>query len=637
MKKLNIQITLTGLIVIMMYSVGITQNWTQQSTSTNMHNWMYVLHTDIDHNVYCEIPYADTVVISDTSFSHSAHTWQNAAISVYNSDGGFIRAFDFHTLPMSFIYSTYVTTDLDLNIYVSGAFGIRLFIQDTVINHGPGPNPDAPGVFLLKINEGNKVEWAKLIYSENQDRCFGLFRSNNNFLYMAVSHGGHGTVNYLDQDTVDFDRSLYGILKLSMDGQIIWRKNFHCPTNFLSLRNFFIDEDENVYLDGYTRGDIVVETDTLTMPETTDSPYPDFLIKFNEDGNLVFGNIVNNDIGFYDLKPAPNDELFFTASLGNDTVVFGHDTIIIAENNIAKLVGRIDYNFQPVWYHILEAMSTEVSSNFIIDYLRDTLYSAIAGKRQQTFVGTEYDFGFRTSTLLVPFDVNGIPGVGKVLKATYNRMPSILKLDECNNLLMSGRFRGEGWFGDDTLHSFHPYYDDGFISKFNYSANQSIDIGSDTAIGWSHSISIGAPDGYENYYWSTGFEGQVLNLVGTEIDTGYHKIWCDAMIGKCVVSDTLLLTVYDDTSVEEINIFSAKVYPNPFSETINFQYTLTEPMEVELIIYNLLGEKIEVIKAMQSGGANKIEWIPVNFHQGIYFYRLKAGNEFVCGKLIYTP
>jgi len=263
------------------------------------------------------------------------------------------------------------------------------------------------------------------------------------------------------------------------------------------------------------------------------------------------------------------------------------------------------------------------------------LYTAIAAKRQQSFAGTECDFGFRTSTLLLTFDANGIPGEGKVIKATYNLIPNTLILDGCNNLLMSGKFRGDGWFGDDTLHSFHPYYDDGYISKFYYAANQSINIGGDTAIGKSYSIKIAAPDGYDNYFWSTGFEGQELTIKGSEIDTGYHKIWCDAMIGECVVTDTMYLTVFDDTSVDEINVFSTKVYPNPFFESISFQYTLTEPMDVELIIYNLLGEEVKVIEEMQSGGVNKIVWTPLNLHQGIYFYRLKAGNNFASGKLTY--
>jgi len=109
------------------------------------------------------------------------------------------------------------------------------------------------------------------------------------------------------------------------------------------------------------------------------------------------------------------------------------------------------------------------------------------------------------------------------------------------------------------------------------------------------------------------------------------------MIGECIVSDTLYLSVYDDTSVDEINTFYTTVYPNPFSETINFQYTLTKPMGVELIIYNLLGEEVEVIEEIQSGGVNKIVWNPANLPHGIYFYRLKTDNVFVSGKLTYTP
>ena len=79
-------------------------------------------------------------------------------------------------------------------------------------------------------------------------------------------------------------------------------------------------------------------------------------------------------------------------------------------------------------------------------------------------------------------------------------------------------------------------------------------------------------------------------------------------------------------------------YPNPFNPrtTIHFELPITD--DVELSIYNLLGQKVAVLVAgTQMAGKHDAEWNASNFASGLYYYRLQTEGGFVqTKKLILT-
>lgn len=63
-----------------------------------------------------------------------------------------------------------------------------------------------------------------------------------------------------------------------------------------------------------------------------------------------------------------------------------------------------------------------------------------------------------------------------------------------------------------------------------------------------------------------------------------------------------------------------KVYPNPFSESVNFKFNSSKPAK-EIRIYNLLGQQIDVVKV--SGTENDIRWEKAaGFASGTYVAKL---------------
>jgi hypothetical protein len=79
----------------------------------------------------------------------------------------------------------------------------------------------------------------------------------------------------------------------------------------------------------------------------------------------------------------------------------------------------------------------------------------------------------------------------------------------------------------------------------------------------------------------------------------------------------------------------AQNYPNPFNPSTTINYKLATRTQVELIIYNSLGESIRTLaNDHQPAGAHQVKWDGRNrsgkpVAGGVYFYRLKAGDNFI--------
>lgn len=73
-------------------------------------------------------------------------------------------------------------------------------------------------------------------------------------------------------------------------------------------------------------------------------------------------------------------------------------------------------------------------------------------------------------------------------------------------------------------------------------------------------------------------------------------------------------------------------YPNPFNPTTTIKYGLPEKRNVEVIIYNILGQKIKMWSLSdQSAGYHELLWNSTNDNNqivssGIYIYQIRAGN-----------
>lgn len=81
------------------------------------------------------------------------------------------------------------------------------------------------------------------------------------------------------------------------------------------------------------------------------------------------------------------------------------------------------------------------------------------------------------------------------------------------------------------------------------------------------------------------------------------------------------------------------IYPNPFNPKTAIEYNLPRKAEVEVTIYNLLGEKVKTLfQGNQNAGKNILNWNGLNYNNqkvqsGIYFCILKSEQKRIIKKL----
>jgi subtilisin family serine protease len=83
-------------------------------------------------------------------------------------------------------------------------------------------------------------------------------------------------------------------------------------------------------------------------------------------------------------------------------------------------------------------------------------------------------------------------------------------------------------------------------------------------------------------------------------------------------------------------------YPNPFNGNTEIRYDLPEPADVELTIFNVLGQEVrKLLQARQEAQEHHIQWDGKNdagepVATGIYLYELRAGNFSQVRKMAYV-
>ncbi|MEL6820481.1 MAG: FG-GAP-like repeat-containing protein, partial [Calditrichota bacterium] len=125
--------------------------------------------------------------------------------------------------------------------------------------------------------------------------------------------------------------------------------------------------------------------------------------------------------------------------------------------------------------------------------------------------------------------------------------------------------------------------------------------------------------------------------------------WASGIVQRLAAIDVnQLLEIEEDLtlSVDPIadaivpdQIELAQNYPNPFNPETLIRFSLPQAELVTLEVYNLLGQRVSLLVDQQiTAGVHEVKWRAVDdngksVQSGIYFYRLKAGEQVITKKM----
>jgi hypothetical protein len=153
-----------------------------------------------------------------------------------------------------------------------------------------------------------------------------------------------------------------------------------------------------------------------------------------------------------------------------------------------------------------------------------------------------------------------------------------------------------------------------------------------------HTIYLGGSEplnGNQVFFWLTFqvpdtasgmFSMQLADIMLNETEMPYQVYREITITGSAVPDGEIMIP-------EKFSFDPA--YPNPFNPVTNLVFSIPEQSQVSLIIYNTLGQKIDVLESYQlPPGAYTRTWDATQFSAGIYFAELNTGSCHQIQKLV---
>lgn len=173
------------------------------------------------------------------------------------------------------------------------------------------------------------------------------------------------------------------------------------------------------------------------------------------------------------------------------------------------------------------------------------------------------------------------------------------------------------------------------ISNHHYDVHNTLNDG---IISWYEN------DGTGSFHKKDNIDSLVVsmqNVVATDLNNDGYKevvvisrnsnfvaIYANEMGGPNVSSESDVRSIPSQVQL-------AQNYPNPFNPVTNISYSVPAAGQVELTVFNLLGQQVQtLVSDYKTAGNYQVQFDAGNLSSGLYLYQLKTGKSIINKKML---
>ncbi len=464
------------------------------------------IQTDVFNNIYAVYIYQDSIDFGDTLFRHEQGftSYSNFAIVKYSTEGKFLNALDIYTEGNADLFHLKLAIDHEQNIYLAGEFSYNVFIQDTVIEHSNTAYPASPDIFLAKLNRNFDFLWYKLNYSPLQDFA-GSMILHEDHIYMFNGYKyfepiGLNYVNFFGQDSMVYEMEMNSIIKLDLDGNMIWHKDMYNKTSPLNSHLLQTAPGNYLYVFDQAPSDLYIHDDTINCPHYPEFTYVPLMLKFTTSGDYIEARFFEQTFGFMEVEVDDQHD-FYISGYVHDTLILGQDTIVRPDGILKTFLAKTTPKLESYWHQVFTwDPPAQEMTNPKIELQENSLFYSFSVNRDFVFYDSTYAIGPFAETFLGVFDSAGQLIHNKITVSTYGIKNHLMRLDNCKNMILAGKFDGEVYFNQDTLFSPSHAIEDYFLARNLRLDPLTYHLGKDTLV--CDQITLTAPQGHMYYRWN---------------------------------------------------------------------------------------------------------------------------------------
>lgn len=176
-----------------------------------------------------------------------------------------------------------------------------------------------------------------------------------------------------------------------------------------------------------------------------------------------------------------------------------------------------------------------------------------------------------------------------------------------------------------------PQYDTLNVNMIPYPM---VDLGADTIVKMLTSfLVLNAGNPQASWLWSTGDTTQLRGFGASDLLLGDNEIWVQVTKEGCSSSDTIILTLVDDTSIDSyLENNEIRIYPNPNKGSFNVDIEDVNG-DLKLELTDLSGKTIYQERFFINGVFNKTINVD-NISKGVYIMKIVMNGNVSSGKII---